>query len=112
MAKKVSKLSPEATENCERLVQEVAPVGDLTSKKMFGGYGVFESGVMFALITSDGVVHLKAGDANRERFEAAGAEKHGRMPYFQVPAVVWDDSEALREWAQEAIDVAHASKKK
>ena len=112
MGKKASKLSPEATANCERLVQELAPVGDVTSKKMFGGYGVFESGVMFALINSDGVVHLKAGDANRERFEAVGAEKHGRMPYFQVPPEVWADPEALREWAQEAIDVAHAGKKK
>ena len=112
MGKTESKLSPEATANCEQLVQELAPVGDVTSKKMFGGYGVFESGVMFALITSDGVVHLKAGDANRERFEAVGAEKHGRMPYFQVPAEVWDDPDALSEWAKEAIDIAHAGKKK
>jgi len=112
MAKKASKLSPEATANCERLVQELAPAGDVTSKKMFGGYGVFESGVLFARVNSDGVVHLKVSGANKERFEAAGAEKHGRMPYFQVPSVVLANSEALREWAQEAIDIAHASKKK
>jgi len=111
MGKTVSKLSPEANANCERLVKELSPFGDVTSKKMFGGYGVFESGVMLSLITADGVVHLKAGDGNRERFEAAGAAKHGRMPCFQVPAEAWADPDALREWAQEAIEIAHAGKK-
>jgi len=67
---------------------------------------------MFGLINSDGLEPLKVTDANRERFEAVGADKHGRMPYSEVPSDVLGDSEALNEWAKEAMDFAHASKKK
>ena len=32
----------------------IKSLGDITYKKMFGGYGVFESGTMFALVPKDG----------------------------------------------------------
>ena len=78
---------------------------------MFGGYGVFESGTMFALVTKEGGVYLKSGEANLARFEQAGANKHGRMPYYQIPENVFEDDSQLMEWAQEAIEVSNAAKK-
>ena len=82
------------------------------SRKMFGGYGIFESGAMFALVNSQGELFLKADDSNRDQFEQSGSGQHGKMPYFQIPAEVWADEETLREWAQISIKIAHASKKK
>ena len=82
------------------------------SRKMFGGYGIFESAAMFALVDSQGQVFLKVDDSNRERFESAGAEKHGRMPYYQVSGDVLGDAEQLRDWARPSIQIAHAPKKK
>ena len=79
---------------------------------MFGGHGIFESGVMFALVDSQGDVYLKVDDSNRARFEDVGAKPHGRMPYRQVPADVLVDGDSLREWAKTSIDAAHAGKKK
>jgi TfoX/Sxy family transcriptional regulator of competence genes len=34
------------------------------------------------------------------------------MPYFEVPADVLEDDSAIIEWAEEAAQVAHATKKK
>ena len=92
-------------------VGRIFPLGEITTKKMFGGYGVFEDGVMFALITSTGFVHLKVDDSNRARFEEAGAGKHGRMPYYQIPKQVFDDDAQLLSWTQEAIGVSKVAKK-
>lgn len=39
---------------------------------------------MFGPINPHGLVPLKVTDANRERFEAVGADKHVRMPYLEV----------------------------
>jgi DNA transformation protein len=79
-------------------------LGDISSKKMFGGYGVFEEGKMFALVNSAGGVFLKAAaEADREKFIAAGCAQHGRMPYFQLPDAVLADDDQLLAWAGEAI---------
>jgi DNA transformation protein len=89
----------------------IKPLGDITYKKMFGGYGVFESGTMFALVPRDGGVYLKSGQANIARFEEAGANKHGRMPYYQIPEAVYTDDSQLIKWTREAIEVSKAGKK-
>jgi DNA transformation protein len=112
MGEKGAKLSQDASDICERMVQDLAPLGDVSSRKMFGGYGVFESDAMFALIDSKGGVFLKVDDTNRARFESVGAKKHGRMPYYQPPSEVFEDDELLRDWASASITIAHASKKK
>jgi len=50
MGTKDSKLTSGATDSAEGFVGRLQPLGDVTSKKMFGGYGIFESGKMFALV--------------------------------------------------------------
>jgi DNA transformation protein len=112
MGKKRAKLSQEATDACERVVQALAPMGEVSSRKMFGGYGIFASSAMFALVNSQGDVFLKADDSNRSRFDDAGAKQHGKMPYFQVPSAVLEDVNSLHDWARTSIEIAHASKKK
>lgn len=37
---------------------------------------------------------------------SCGADKHGRMPYRVVPQDVWDDDDAVLEWAQLSADIA------
>jgi len=112
MGEKGSKLTQKATNVCEQVVQDIAPTGDVTQRKMFGGYGIFESAAMFALSDSQGEVFLKADDSNRARFENAAAEGHGRKPYFQVPMEVLGNADLLRDWAEDSMAIAHASRKK
>lgn len=112
MGRKGAKLTEHATQTCEQFVESLADLGDISHKKMFGGYGVFEGGVMFALVTSDGDIYLKVADANRERFNAAGCEKYGRMPYHALPQEILEDNKALHEWAATSIEVGHDAEEK
>ena len=100
-----------STKAVKEFAGRILPLGGITHKKMFGGYGVFEEGTMFALITSEGNVHLKADDSNRAQFEDAGAKKHARMPYYQVPEEVLEDEDVLMKWTQESIALSKAAKK-
>jgi hypothetical protein len=43
-------------------------------------------------------------------FEAAGSTQHARMPYWEVPGPVREDSEQLRAWAATAAEVAVRSR--
>ena len=87
---------------CERLSR----IAGITSKKMFGGYGIFHEGKMFALVNSSGQVYLKSDDTIMSKFDQVGAQSHGKMPYFSIPESVFNDPEILVNWAQESIDIS------
>ena len=106
MGEKGSRFTGEVADVAEAFVATVDTIGDVTWRRMFGGAGVFVEDKMFALIDSDGRLHLKADESNRDRFEAAGAEKHTRMPYFTVPAEVLANEDELRSWAAESASIA------
>ena len=112
MGEKGAKLSQKAAGVSDQVVQALMPLGAVSSRKMFGGYGIFESGAMFALVNSQGDVFLKVDDSNRSRFERAAANQHGKMPYFQVPPEVLKDEHALQAWAKDSLEIAHAGRKK
>lgn len=111
MGEKGARLTGTAVEVAEALVDDLALLGNVTSKKMFGGVGVFGDDVMFLIVDSSGTVFLRADEATSQRYEAAGGEKHGRMPYYSVPESVITDDSKLAEWAAEALGVATAAKK-
>ena len=112
MGEKGAKLSNQATEVSEHVIQTLASLGTISGRKMFGGYGIFESGVMFALIDSSGRLFLKVDDTNRTRYEKIRAESHGRMPYYQVPIEIVKDEHKFQDWAKISIQIAHKSRKK
>lgn len=111
MGEQGARLTGTAVEVGEAIVADLASLGDVRSKKMFGGVGIFGDDVMFVIVDSAGNVFLRVDDGNRDRFEAAGAEKHGRMPYYAVPAAVLNDEAALLEWAGGSLRVAKDAKK-
>lgn len=111
MGTKGNKLTPEATATAERLVDGLAPLGDVSSKNMFGGYGVYESGVMFALVDSTGRAHLRVDQTTQPDFENAGSTKHSRMPYWSIPEPVLGQPRELLQWASRALDTARAARK-
>ncbi len=94
----------------EHIMECLAPVGGVTPRAMFGGYGIFHEGDMFALISSGAsTLHFKVSDTNRAAYEDAGSEQFRGMPYYEVPADVLEDMESMQEWARIAIDVGHAT---
>ena len=111
MGDKGAKLTPAAREIAAGLVEDLEPLGAVTSKQMFGGFGIFADGLMFAIVDSAGRLFLRTGESNVDAFETAGAEKHGRMPYHTVPAEILSQSAELLAWAAGALDVAIAARK-
>ncbi len=102
-----AKKSEAAVEEQGAVVAALAPLGEITSRSQFGGYGIFIDGKMFGLVSSDGVLHLKA-DATTADDYPPGA-RFGKMPYYRVPAEVRQDPDALRDWAGRAIAVARSA---
>lgn len=99
------------------VIEQLAPLGAVTSKKMFGGVGFFLDGVMFAKLSGDVTLYFRVDDSNRPDYEGSGAEKFHSdskkkgMPYYVVPAEIIEDSTQLVQWARKAHGVAVVHKK-
>ncbi len=102
-----------SNEYLQYIMQKLEPLGQVKSRAMFGGYGVFHEGMMFALIADD-TLYFKVDDSNRVQYEQAGSTQFKPMPYYEVPAEVLEDTNSLHEWAHFSIGIAHstAAKKK
>jgi DNA transformation protein len=96
----------------DHIMELLTPLENVQSRAMFGGYGIFHEGDMFALISSESRLYFKVGDTNRGEFEEAGSERFQRMPYWEVPTEILDHPPTLQEWARSAIEVGHATSKK
>ena len=99
-------------------LQEVfARFGSIQARRMFGGYGIYHDGVMFALVADD-TLYLKADADTRDRFLTRGLEafkynKNGKtvtMSYYLAPEEILEDAEMACEWAQQAYAVALRAK--
>ena len=110
MGHKGAKLTERATVTSDLLAEKLEPLGDVTCRKMFGGYGIFESGTMFALVNAAGVAHLKVDESNVKKFIDAGSQKHGKMPYYSIPDHVLASTRSLRNWAKHSLAIAKSVK--
>ena len=93
-------------------------VPHVRARPMFGGFGIYAGELFFALIAND-MLYFKVDDSNRPDFAKRGmkpfqpyGEGSEGMKYYEVPADLLDDPEALRPWAQKSIAVAAAKKGK
>ncbi len=88
----------------------LSPLGGVTIRAMFGGFGISYQGRMFGLI-DDGVLYFKVGDSNRADYVARDLPrflyptKNGPMElsYHRAPAEALDDSDEACAWAQKSI---------
>lgn len=96
----------------DEVMERLTPLGAVTGKAMFGGYGVWEDGDMFALVDSGSTLHFKVDDATRDRYADAGGTQFMTMPYWSVPTEVLDDDDRFVDWARDAIAVGHATAKR
>jgi DNA transformation protein and related proteins len=56
----------------EFLREQLAPLGRLTMRRMFGKTGVFCDGLMLAMVMEN-TLYFRVDDGNREAFAEAGA---------------------------------------
>ncbi len=106
MGKKGDKLTSDSDISANLLVTKLESIGGVTSKKMFGGHGIFHENKMFGIVDSKGVCFLKTDETTLPDFEAANSDKHSRMPYYSIPLVVLKDQKKLMAWAKDSIRIS------
>ena len=105
MGQKGDKLTNNSVIAAEAFLEKLQSLENITSKKMFGGHGIFHDKKMFGIVNSKGQCFLKADDSNKSDFEKYGSEKHGRMPYYSIPDEVVGNEKTLVEWAKNSIEI-------
>ncbi len=103
------------------VVQDVLEgIEGITSRSMFGGWGIYKDRVFFALI-AEGVLYCKVDAVTQPTYEEAGSEpfryqkKDGTattMSYWMLPEAVMEDRDLLRSWVGDAVAAAQRGKKK
>ena len=104
---------PEVDDFVGYIIDLMQPLGAVSAKAMFCGYGIFLDGLMFALVADD-VLYLKTGTDNLPDFRQRGLppfsyQRNGKyinMSYSEAPAELLDDADALLLWAGKAIAAA------
>ncbi len=91
----------------------------ITSKRMFGGYGIYKDGMFFAIVSSD-KLYFKTGEINRAEFE-----KHGSKPfsyiregkkvflktYYEVPPEIMESPTDFQEWVEASVTASQEKEK-
>jgi DNA transformation protein len=101
------------------VLEQLAGVSALRSRRMFGGVGLYSGDLFFGLIDDD-VLYLKVDDSNRPDYLARGCEPFRpfkdkpeySMSYFGVPADVLEDDEELARWARKSVAIASVAPSK
>ena len=91
--------------------------GDLESRRMFGGHGLYQAGVFFAILM-DGRLYLKTSDATRGRFVSRGmqpfrpSERQTLKTYYEVPPDVLESPAELVKWCRTAVSCDNAGRRR
>ena len=96
------------------LREQLAPLGRVTMRRMFGKTGVFCEGLMFGMV-SDNMLYFRVDDHNRAGFKEAGSfpplsyEKKGStidLSFWRAPERLFDQPAELVTWARVALAAA------
>ena len=101
------------------VLDQLSRVPRVTSRRMFGGIGLYSDGVFFGIIDND-TVFFKTDDSTRETYIARGSvpfrpykdRPDVSMSYFQVPADVLEDTDECVPWARAAVRAAAVAAEK
>lgn len=99
----------------EYIMHEVfGGIPGIISKRMFGGYGIYKDGIIFAII-AEGTLYFKVGEANKKDFDEHGAQafrylsknrKEVTMSYRELPAEIIEDKDEIAMWVTKAVEVS------
>ena len=95
------------------LIDLLQIVGPVNAKKMFGGFGIFLEGLMFALV-ADNTLYFKVDTETEGAYKKKGMEKFvyykkGRpfsLSYYRAPDEVYEDNGEMKSWGHNAYTVA------
>ena len=105
----------------DHVLDMLTPLGGITRRYMFGGWGFYKDALFFALI-ADGRLYLKTGPCNVQEFLDAGLDQWTyptdkgpmKMSYHAAPEAALENSRLMLAWARKGLAAAQeaAAKKK
>jgi DNA transformation protein len=103
-------------------VQEaLEPLGSMTMRRMMGGATLYLDGTIFAIVVEDEIWFKADAESNALWDEAGHTERFtvtfkdgtvDMMNYRRAPTDVYDDVDAMREWATLGIAAGRRAPKK
>jgi DNA transformation protein len=103
-------------EYLQYVLEQLSGLGGVSSRRMFGGFGLYCGSQFFGLIFGD-TLYFKVGNANRRDYEERGMGRFRpyrdrpqlSMTYYELPADVLEDAQQLVAWARKAVEAALSS---
>lgn len=98
----------------DQVLDRMSELGEVTSRPMFGGHGLYWRDVIFGIACRDRL-YLKVDDQSKGDYLARGMgpfhpnERQTLKSYYEVPPGVLADREELISWAKEAIRAGQES---
>ena len=98
----------------EFLREQLASLGHVTMRRMFGKTGVFCDGLMFGMVTDD-TLYFRVDEHNRAAFKEAASfpplnyEKKGSsidLSFWRAPERLFDEPDEFVAWARTALAAA------
>ena len=92
----------------EFVEDQLCGLPDIRSRAMFGGYGVYQGDIFFAII-SGGRLYFKTNSQSAQQYVEAGMKSFEPKPgqglrnYYEVPVDIIEDNSKLVAWARAAI---------
>ena len=106
-------MSSARNEFVDYVVELMADWALVTARRMFGGYGLYREGSMFALIADD-QLFFKADAGNEPQFERVGSHpfvyisqtRAVQMSYWSAPEASLESAAEMNSWCQSAYGAA------
>jgi len=100
------------------VLEQLCGVRSVSSRRMFGGVGLYSGETFFAVIDND-TLFFKVDDSTRPKYVKRRMPPFRPMPdmppmigYYQVPPGVLEDTDAMTEWGKEAVEVGRTKRKR
>lgn len=109
MRGKIRKMARDKAFHDYILMDVLSGLHGITSRPMFGGYGFYLRGKIFAII-ADGKLYFKTGEGNRRDFLERGSQPFVysakgisiEMKYYELPEDLYENKEELAEWIEKS----------
>lgn len=92
------------------LYDVLGSIDGITHRSMFGGYGIYKNGVVFALIAFN-KLFFRVDDTSRKEYEKKESapftytmkgKKQIMNSYWELPVDILEDRQKIKRWAQKA----------
>jgi DNA transformation protein and related proteins len=112
-------LMPVSSDYLSFVLEQLAGLGGVSARRMFGGVGLYCEELFFGLLDDD-TLYLRVNDANRADYTARGMAPFRPYPdrpevsmtYYETPAEILEDPAQLVAWARRSVAAALAAAKR